>query len=152
MLRDRERESIKVGCAMNIYRRILAAIIIAVVPCGDLVVTLQAATPAAQSSYRASGSPNPNQVRRVVMNLGVGGYVEVSVNSGKTVHGHILEIFADHFVLLLDRPAAPVDIAYGDVLQLGRIGILRLQWWRSAERIIGTAALIFFFVVARMTS
>jgi hypothetical protein len=93
-------------------------IIIALVPCGDLVATLQAATPPAQSTYQSSGSPDPDEARRVVMNLGVGRYVDVQLSSGLTVRGYIREIADDHFALLLDGFAVPADIAYDDVRQL----------------------------------
>ncbi len=111
-------------------------VIIALVPCGDLVATLQAATPPAQSTYQSSGSPNPDEVRRVVMNLGVGQHVAVTLRSGETVRGDVREIADDHFVLLLDRTTAPADIAYGDVRQLGPILqpvlLQPVPWWKRA--------------------
>ena len=104
-------------------------IIIALVPCEGLVATLQAATPPAQSTYQSSGSPDPDQARRVVMNLGVGRYVDVQLSSGLTVRGYIREIADDHFALLLDGFAVPADIAYDDVRQLRPIPqpVLRLR-------------------------
>jgi len=97
-------------------RSVLTVIIIALVLCGNLVATL-AASPA-QSIYRSSGSPHPDEVRDVVMSLRVGQYVSVKLSSGEAVQGHIRDITDDQFVLLLDRRAAPVDIAYGDVRHL----------------------------------
>ncbi len=93
-------------------------VVIALAPCGDLVATLQAATPPAQSTYRSSGSQNRDDARRVVMNLGVGRFVAVRLSSGQTVRGYIRDIAGDHFALLLDGMAAPTDIAYDDVRQL----------------------------------
>jgi len=73
----------------------------------------------AKSTYRASGHPDTLQVRRVVAGLGVGKHVAAKVTSGKKFRGHIQAINEDHFVLLPDRKAASVEIAYGDVQQLG---------------------------------
>jgi hypothetical protein len=98
---------------------VTVVVIIAVIPCGDLVATLQAATSQpAQSTYRSSGSPNPDEARRVVMNLGVGRYVDVQLRSGLTVRGYIRVSADDHFALLLDGMAVLADIAYDDVRQL----------------------------------
>jgi hypothetical protein len=93
-------------------------IVIALAPCGGLVATLQAAPRPAQSTYQSSGSPNPDDARRVVMNLGVGRYAAVKLSSGETERGYIRDIAGDHFALLLDGMAAPTDIAYVDVRQL----------------------------------
>ena len=134
---------------MNIYQRILAAVIIAAVPCGDSMVTLQAATLAAQSTYQSSAAPNPDEVRRVVINLGVGQHVAVKLvsgSSGRTMRGLIREIDADHFTLVSDPTGILSDIAYDNVRQLGPIPIP--QWWKSSEKIIGIAAGISFFVLA----
>ena len=62
--------------SLGTIRGIVTVIIaIAVGPCGDLVATLHAATPPVQSTYGSPGSPGPDQVRRAVMNLGVGQYI-----------------------------------------------------------------------------
>jgi len=101
--------------SVGTIRGIVAAVIIAVAPCGDLVATLQAATPPAQSTYRSPGSPDPDDARRVVMNLGIGRHVLVTLTSGETVPGSIRDIADDHFAVLLDWTAAPTDIAYDAV-------------------------------------
>ena len=105
--------------SLGTLRGIVAMIIVVVlIPCGDLVVTLQAATPPEQSTDRSSGSQNPHEARRTAMQLGVGRYVAVKLSSGETVRGYILDIADDHFALLLDGMAAPADVAYGDVRRL----------------------------------
>ena len=73
----------------------------------------------AKLTYRASGPPNAEQARRVVVGLGVGKHVAVKVKSGKKFRGHLQAINEGHFVLLPDREAASIEIAYGDVQELG---------------------------------
>jgi hypothetical protein len=127
-------------------------IIIALAPCGDLVATLQAATPPAQSTYQSSGSPNADEARRVVTKLGVGRYVEVQLSSGPTVRGYIREIADDHFALLLDGFVAPADIAYDDVRQLRPIPqpALGLQTPLPLKigKVVSVVAITGFFVMA----
>lgn len=99
-------------------RKFTAALVIvcrALAPGDGWVAAVRAAD---QSTYRSSGSQNPDDVRRVVAHLGVGQHVAVRVMSG-TLRGHIQRIDADHFQLLRDRNAGSVDIAYGDVLRIG---------------------------------
>ena len=131
---------------------VTATIIIALAPYGNLAVTLQAATPPAQSTYQSSRSPDPDEARRVVMNLGVGRYVEVRLSSGGTMRGHIREIADDHFALLLDGFASPADIAYDDVRQLRPIPQLvlrpRAPSLSKIEKIVGYVAFGSFLVVA----
>jgi len=73
----------------------------------------------ARSTYRASGAPNIEEARRVVAGLGIGKHIMVKVSPGKTFRGHLRAISKDHFVLLPDREAASIEIAYGEVQQLG---------------------------------
>ena len=63
--------------------------------------------------------PNAAEARRVATDLGVGRHVAVKLTSGKTIRGHLQAINDDHFVLLLDRELRPIEIAYGEVQQLG---------------------------------
>lgn len=132
---------------------VTAFIIIALVPCGDFVATLQAATPpAAQSTDQSSGSPNADEARRVARNLGVGRYVDVQLSSGLAVRGYIREIADDHFALLLDGMAIPADIAYDDVRQLRPIPQLVLRSRAPSllkiEKIVSGVVLAGFFVTA----
>jgi small nuclear ribonucleoprotein (snRNP)-like protein len=71
------------------------------------------------STYRASGPPNAAEARAVAAGLGVGRHVAVKVTSGKTFRGHLQAFNEAHFVLRLDREAGPIEIAYGEVQQLG---------------------------------
>jgi hypothetical protein len=81
-------------------------VIMSVVPCDGLK---------AQSISQSSGPPSPDEMHRVLMNLGIGRYVAVRSSSGETVRGHIRAIADDHFALLVEGTAAPVDITYGEV-------------------------------------
>ena len=131
---------------------VTALIIIVLAPCGDMMATLQAATPPEQSTYRSSGFPTPDDARRVVMNLAVGRYVEVELSLGEMVRGYIREIADDHFAVLLDGMAALTDIAYGDVRQLRPIPQLvlrsRVPSLLKIEKIVSGVALVGFFVTA----
>lgn len=139
---------------------VTVVIVIALIACGGPVATLQAATPPAQSIYQSSGSPDPDEAHRVVMNLGVGRYVDVQLSSGLTVRGYIREIAADHFALLLDGFVTPADIAYDDVRQLRPIPqpVLRLRapLPLKIEKVVGAAVmtgfLVFAFVVCHKKS
>jgi len=73
----------------------------------------------ARSTYRASGPPDATEAKRVVTGLGIGKHVAVKVTSGETLRGHLHAIDEGHFVLLLDKEALPMEIAYADVQQLG---------------------------------
>ncbi len=110
------------------------------------------APPLGQSIYRSSGPPNPDQARRVVMNLRVGRYVDVQLSSGLTVRGYIREIADDHFALLLDGFASPADIAYDDVRQLRPIPQLvlrpRAPSLSKIETIVSVVAFGSFLVTA----
>ena len=131
---------------------VTVVIVIALIPRGGLVATLQAATPPAQSTYQSSGSPSPDEAHRVVMNLGVGRYVAVKLSWGETVRGYIREIADDHFALLLDGFASPADIAYDDVRQLRPIPQLvlrpRAPSLSKIEQIVSVVALGSYLVTA----
>ncbi len=86
-----------------------------------------AAGPLLESALRAARqlaqtqveSPKAAEARRIATDLGVGRHVAVKLTSGKTVRGHLHAINDDHFVLLLDQVARPMEIAYGEVEELG---------------------------------
>ena len=101
---------------MKLYQRIVAVLIVLAVAPWPVAAGQHTS---GRRTYRSSGSPNPDEAHRVVSRLGVGEHVAVRLTSGETVRGHIRAIADDHFVLVLDRKAAPLDIAYGDVRQLG---------------------------------
>ena len=73
----------------------------------------------AKSTYKTRGAPNPEEARRVAAGLGVGKHVAVKVTSGETFRGDLQAINEDHLVLLPDREARTMEIAYGDVQALG---------------------------------
>ena len=69
----------------------------------------------ADRRYHASGQPDPQEVRRVVLALGVGKHVVVNQPGTKAIHGFVQAIDADHFTVLPDHETAPVQIAYANV-------------------------------------
>jgi len=73
----------------------------------------------AKLTYKAAGQPDPAEARRVVLGLGVGKHIMVKTAAGKEYHGLIVSIEEGSFAVTPDKLAAPVQIAYSDVLQLG---------------------------------
>lgn len=74
--------------------------------------------------YRASGTPDPAEVRRVVAALGAGKHIMVRTTPG-SIHGQIVAVERDYFTILPDDQDIPVQVAYGDVRQVGKnFGIL----------------------------
>ncbi len=69
----------------------------------------------AKRVYRAHNQPDPTQAKRVVVALGVGKHIVVKTTAGKEFHGHIQIIESDHFIMLPDQAASPVQIAYTEV-------------------------------------
>ena len=89
-------------------------------------------------NYRASGSPDAAEARRVVAALGAGNHVMVRTSELK-IHGQIMAVELDHFLILPDNQAKPVEIAYQDVHQVGKnLGILSM---------IGLATVIIVVIV-----
>ena len=121
-------------------RVVMAILIISLIPCEGLMAA------------QVTRPSNPDEVHRVVMDLGVGRYVDMQLSSGLTVRGYIREIADDHFALLLEGMAAPADIAYDDVRQLRPIPqpVLRLRAPSLSKiaRIVTWVALAAFFVTA----
>jgi small nuclear ribonucleoprotein (snRNP)-like protein len=77
---------------------------------------LESATRAAsQLGQLSQEPPNATKARRVVTELGVGEHVVVKLTSNQTLRGHLRAITEDHFVLLLDQVARPLEIAYDEV-------------------------------------
>ncbi len=78
----------------------------------DQVADLQLA----KRVYRAHDQPpDPVQAKGVVAALGVGKHIVVKTTGGKEFHGNIQVIEPEHFTMLPDQAAAPVQIAYGEV-------------------------------------
>ena len=74
--------------------------------------------------YKASGAPDATEVRRVVAALGAGRHVMVRT-APASIHGQIVAVERDHFTILPDDQDVPVQVAYGDVQQVGKnFGIL----------------------------
>lgn len=73
----------------------------------------------AKLKYRAKGTPDAVEARRVVLGLGVGHHIQVKTTAGREYHGNIQVIDSDSFTMLPDHQTAPVQIAYSEVLNLG---------------------------------
>ena len=75
-------------------------------------------------SYKASGQPDPDQVRRVVAGWGAGKHIKVKLTGGTTLLGDIRAIEQDHFTLSTSARGEPVKIAYNEVQQVkGKMGL-----------------------------
>ena len=73
----------------------------------------------AKNTYKATGQPDSVAVRRVVVELGVAHHIMVKTSEAKEYHGNIVAIEAESFTVLPDHTAAPVQIAYNNVQQMG---------------------------------
>jgi ribosome maturation factor RimP len=73
----------------------------------------------AKLTYRAKGTPDAVETRRVVLGLGVGRHIQVKTTAGKECHGNIQAIGTDSFNMLPDRETAPVQVTFSEVVQLG---------------------------------
>ena len=73
----------------------------------------------AKNLYRATGQPDPLAALRAVEALGVGRHAVVKTTAGQEYHGNIQAIDRGQFILLPDHQSQPVQIAYGDVQEVG---------------------------------
>ena len=73
----------------------------------------------AKNTYKATGQADSVAVRRVVAELGVGHHIMVKTSEAKEYHGNIVAIAANGFTMLPDHTAAPVQVAYNNVQQMG---------------------------------
>ena len=55
----------------------------------------------------------------MVAELGVGHHIMVKTSEAKEYHGNIVAIAAESFTVLPDHTAAPVQVAYNNVQQMG---------------------------------
>jgi small nuclear ribonucleoprotein (snRNP)-like protein len=69
----------------------------------------------AKLMYRAKGTPDAIEARRVVLGLGVGHHIQVKTTAGREYHGNLQVIDADTFSMLPDHQTSPVQIAFSDV-------------------------------------
>ena len=68
-------------------------------------------------SYRASGQPDSDEVKRVVAAFGKQKNIKLTLTGGKTLQGKIQSIEADHFTVKGEK-TAETTVAYGDVTKL----------------------------------
>jgi small nuclear ribonucleoprotein (snRNP)-like protein len=73
----------------------------------------------AKITYNAKGQPDAVEAKRVATGLGVGRHIVVKTTEGMEYHGNIVAIGAESFTVLPDHTAAPVQIAYNNVQQMG---------------------------------
>jgi ribosome maturation factor RimP len=97
----------------------------------------------AKLTYKAAGQPDPAEARRVVLGLGVGKHIMVKTAAGKEYHGLIVAIEDGGFAVMPDKQATPVQIAYGDVLELGP----NLSTRAKIAIVLGTAGAVLFVVI-----
>jgi len=93
-----------------------------------------------KNTYKATGQPDSVEVRRVVAELGVGHHIMVKTSEAKEYHGNIVAIAADSFTMLPDHTAAPMQIAYNNVQQMGP------NLSKTAWMVIAICALTFIVV------
>jgi hypothetical protein len=73
----------------------------------------------ARNTYKSKGTVDRNEVRRVLVALGVGRHIMVKTTAGEEYHGNILTIGNDSFKILPDHQSSSVEIPNDETLQLG---------------------------------
>jgi len=98
-----------------------------------------------KNTYKATGQPDSVAVRRVVAELGVGHHIMVKTSEAKEYHGNIVAIAAESFTVLPDHTAAPVQIAYNNVQQMGPN--MSRGSWIALGVLVGVAVVVIVFYV-----
>jgi len=99
----------------------------------------------AKNTYKATGQPDSVAVRRVVAELGVTHHIMVKTSEAKEYHGNIVAIEAESFTVLPDHTAAPVQIAYNNVQQMGPN--MSRGSWIALGVLVGVAVVVIVFYV-----
>ena len=99
----------------------------------------------AKDTYKATGQPDSVEVRRVVAELGVAHHIMVKTSEAKEYHGNIVAIEAESFTVLPDHTAAPIQIAYNNVQQMGP-NMSRTSWIVIAV-LVGVAVVVTVYAV-----
>jgi ribosome maturation factor RimP len=99
----------------------------------------------AKNTYKATGQPDSVEVRRVVAELGVAHHIMVKTAEAKEYHGNIVAIEAESFTVLPDHTAAPVQIAYNNVQQMGPN--MSRGSWIALGVLVGVAVVVIVFYV-----
>jgi ribosome maturation factor RimP len=73
----------------------------------------------AKNTYKAKGSGDVEEARRVIAGLGVGHHIVVKTTAGQEYHGNIKAIETDSFTMLPDHTTTPVQIVYDEIRQTG---------------------------------
>jgi ribosome maturation factor RimP len=72
-----------------------------------------------KNTYKAKGSVDVEEARRVIAGLSVGHHIMVKTTAGQEYHGNIKAIETDSFTMLPDHTTTPVQIAYDEIRQTG---------------------------------
>jgi ribosome maturation factor RimP len=72
-----------------------------------------------KNTYKAKGSVNAEEARRVITGLGTGHHIMVKTTAGKEYHGNIKAIETDGFTMLPDHTTTLVQIGYDETWQAG---------------------------------
>jgi ribosome maturation factor RimP len=73
----------------------------------------------AKNTYKAKGSVDVEEARRVIAGLGVSRHIMVKTTAGQEYHGNIQAINAESFTILPDHQTMPLQIEYNEAAQLG---------------------------------
>lgn len=101
-------------------------------------------------SYKASGQPDPGEARRVVAGWGVGKAIRVTLADGRKLKGKIQTMDMDHFSLLPNSQAEPVQVAYTDMQQVGTGGMTTGTQWAILGGIVAGVVVVLAVLASKM--
>jgi small nuclear ribonucleoprotein (snRNP)-like protein len=129
----------------------------------DFVVAPSGATPArhigyaqvqrlrlSKLSYHGSGQPDAAEARRAVAGWGVGKAIRVTLADGRKLNGKIQTIDMEHFSLLANSQAAPVQLAFTDVQQVGTGGMSPGVQWAILGGAVAAVVIVLAVLVSQM--
>ena len=73
----------------------------------------------AKVTFKAKGQPDAAEAKRVAAGLGIGHHIVVKTADGKEYHGRVVALDEHSLTMLPDHAAAPVQVGYNNVQQLG---------------------------------
>lgn len=94
-------------------------------------------------SYTAVDETDPVAARAMVLTLGVGEHIMVKVGENKKLHGNILEISEDDFVIQPDNQVDPVRVPYTSVRKVHK----NLSFGATLAIVVGIAAAVVLILV-----
>ena len=93
--------------------------------------------PAYSQKYKAQGQIDPNQVRKVVTDLGIGEKVKVQLDSAARLNGKIQKIAENSFTIVETKTGEPKVVAFGEIRELQK---KKFPTW--AKVVIGVGGVI----------